>query len=118
MPAKVILTEKFGLFTDQWSPKIVARFNDNEVRLCKLEGDYHWHQHDETDEMFLVIEGTLDIDFEDRTETLATGEMIVVPAGTQHRPRAPYGEAKVFVMDAEGTPNSGDAATATRAVDI
>ena len=118
MPQKVVLAEKFAAFSEQWSPKIVARFNDNEVRLCKLEGDFHWHQHDETDEMFLVVEGALEIDFEDRTETLGPGEMIIVPRGTQHRPRAPHGEAKVFVMDAEDTPNSGDPATATVAVDI
>ncbi len=118
MPAKVSLEEKFGLFTEQWSPKIVARFNDNEVRLCKVEGEYHWHHHADTDEMFLVIEGELEIDFENRTETLAAGELIVVPRGTQHRPRAARGEAKVFVMDAAGTPNSGNEATATKAVDL
>ena len=118
MPRKVSLTEKFGRFSDLWSPKIVARFNDNEVRLCKLEGEFHWHRHDDTDEMFLVIEGALEIDFDDRTETLGPGEMVVVPAGTQHRPRAPHGEAKVFVMDAADTPNTGDEATATRAIDI
>ncbi|WP_284124264.1 cupin domain-containing protein [Parerythrobacter aestuarii] len=117
-PQKVVLAEKFAAFSEQWSPKIVARFNNSEVRLCKLEGEFHWHQHDNTDEMFLVIEGTLDIDFEDRTESLVAGEMIVVPRGTQHRPRATSGEAKVFVMDAEGTPNTGDEATATEAVEI
>ncbi len=115
---KVNLADKFTAFSEQWSPKIVARFNDNEVRLCKLEGEFHWHHHPDTDEMFLVIEGELQIDFEDRTETLGPGEMIVVPRGTEHRPRAPHGEVKVFVMDAEGTPNSGDEATATRAVEI
>ena len=118
MTTKVDLSEKFALFHEQWSPKIVARFNDNEVRLCKLEGEYHWHHHADTDEMFLVVDGELEIDFEDRTETLAAGEMIVVPAGTEHRPRAAKGEAKVFVMDAEGTPNSGDEATATKAVEL
>ena len=118
MPQKVVLDQKFAAFSEQWSPKIVARFNENEVRLCKLEGEFHWHQHDHTDEMFLVIEGALEIDFEDRTECLGPGEMIIVPRGTQHRPRAPYGEAKVFVMDAEGTPNTGNEATATAAVEL
>ncbi|ABC64368.1 cupin domain-containing protein [Erythrobacter litoralis] len=117
-PTKVVLGEKFAAFSEQWSPKIVARFNGNEVRLCKLEGDFHWHQHDETDEMFLVVEGELEIDFVDRTETLKAGEMIVVPRGTEHRPRAPRGEAKVFVMDAADTPNTGNKATATKAVDL
>ena len=118
MTSKVNLEEKFALFSDQWSPKIVARFNENEARLCKLEGEFHWHHHADTDEMFLVIEGELEIDFEDHTETLGPGEMIVVPAGVEHRPRAAKGEAKVFVMDADGTPNTGDAATAALAAEI
>lgn len=118
MASKVNLSEKFALFSEQWSPKIVARFNSNEIRLCKLEGEYHWHHHSGTDELFLVVEGVLEIDFEHGTERLRPGEMVVVPAGTEHRPRAVDGEAKVFVMDAEGTPNSGDPATATLAVDI
>ncbi|MXO89225.1 cupin domain-containing protein [Pontixanthobacter aquaemixtae] len=117
-PSKVILAEKFPAFSDQWSPKIVARFNHNEVRLCKLEGDFHWHHHADTDEMFLVVDGQLEIDFRDRTETLGAGEMIIVPRGTEHRPRAPHGEAKVFVMDAADTPNTGNEATATKAVDL
>lgn len=115
---KVNLQEKFGLFDDQWSPKLVARFNQNEVRLCKLEGDFHWHHHSDTDELFLVVEGEIEIDFEGRTELLKTGEMIVVPAGTEHRPRAANGEAKVIIMDAEGTPNTGDEATAATVNEI
>ena len=118
MTGKVVLAEKFGQFAEHWAPKIVARFNGNEIRLCRVEGEYHWHSHPDTDELFLVVEGELEIDFRDRTETLRPGEMIVVPAGTEHRPRAPHGEAKLFVMDTEGTPNSGDPETATLAVDI
>lgn len=109
---KINLDEKFGLFSEQWSPKLVTRYNQNEVRLSKLEGEFHWHHHANTDELFLVVEGKLEIDFEDRTETLQPGEMIVVPAGTEHRPRAMKGEVKVLVMDADGTPNTGDEATA------
>jgi mannose-6-phosphate isomerase-like protein (cupin superfamily) len=112
MPTKVNLIEKFSLFSEQWSPKLVARYNQNEVRLSKLEGDFHWHHHAHTDELFLVLEGELEIDFEDRTEHLKAGELIVVPAGTEHRPRAMKGEAKVLVMDADGTPNTGDEETA------
>lgn len=118
MPRKVALAEKFAAFSEQWSPKIVARYNDNEVRLCRLEGEFHWHSHADTDELFLVLEGTLEIDFADRTESLGAGEMIVVPRGTEHRPRAPRGEALVFVMDADGTPNTGDETTATKAVEL
>lgn len=118
MATKVNLSDKFALFTEQWSPRLAARYNGNEVRLAKLEGDFHWHAHPDTDELFLVIEGELDIEFRERTETLTAGEMIVVPRGTEHWPRARKGEVKVLIMDAEDTPNTGDAATAFTPVEV
>ncbi|MEO0419196.1 MAG: cupin domain-containing protein [Pseudomonadota bacterium] len=118
MAGKINLAEKFALFDDRWAPRLAARYNGNEVRLAKLEGDFHWHKHDETDELFLVIEGELDIEFRDRTETLSAGEMIVVPRGTEHCPRARKGEVKVVIMDSEGTPNTGDEATAFKPVEV
>ena len=117
-PVKVSLADKFALFDEQWAPRLAARYNGNEVRLAKLEGDFHWHQHDATDELFLVIEGKLEIEFEDRTQTLGAGEMIVVPRGTLHCPRAPQGEVKVLIIDAEGTPNTGDEETAYTPVEV
>ncbi|MDJ0978711.1 MAG: cupin domain-containing protein [Erythrobacter sp.] len=118
MPRKINLADKFALFDERWAPRRAARYNGNEVRLAKLEGDFHWHAHPDTDELFLVIAGELDIAFRDRTETLSAGEMIVVPRGTEHCPRARKGEVKVLIMDAEGTPNTGDAATAFTPVEI
>ena len=118
MSDKVNLAEKFALFDEQWAPRLAARYNGNEVRLAKLEGDFHWHQHDDTDELFLVIAGELDIEFRDRTETLKPGEMIVVPRGTEHCPRANKGEVQVMIMDSEGTPNTGDEATAFKPVEV
>lgn len=118
MTQKVRLSDKFALFEEQWAPRLAARYNGNEVRLAKVEGEFHWHKHDETDELFLVIEGELDMEFRDRTETLQTGDLIVVPRGTDHRPCARNGEAKLLVMDADGTPNTGDAATAFTPVEI
>lgn len=118
MPSKVNLSDKFALFDERWAPRLAARYNGNEVRLAKLEGDFHWHAHPDTDELFLVIEGELDIEFRDCTETLKAGEMIVVPRGTEHCPRARKGEVKVLVMDAEGTPNTGDEATAFKPVEV
>ncbi|MEL6541661.1 MAG: cupin domain-containing protein [Pseudomonadota bacterium] len=88
MAGKINLAEKFALFDERWAPRLAARYNGNEVRLAKLEGDFHWHQHDATDELFLVIEGELDIEFRDRTETLKAGEMIVVPRCECSRRRA------------------------------
>ncbi len=117
-PDKINLAEKFAGFADHWAPRLAARYNGNEVRLAKVEGKFHWHSHDDTDELFLVIEGELDMEFRDRTVTLSPGEMIVVPRGTEHRPCARMGEVKLFVMDADGTPNTGDAATAFKPVEI
>ncbi len=116
MNAKVSLAEKLGAFSEQWAPRIVARYNDNEVRLVKVAGEFVWHQHDDTDELFLVLEGALDIEMRDRTVSLAPGELFVVPRRTEHRPCARHGEAKLLLIDPAGLPNTGDAATATLAV--
>jgi mannose-6-phosphate isomerase-like protein (cupin superfamily) len=115
---KVNLQEKFASFSDQWSPKIVARYNQNEVRIVKLEGEFVWHQHDDTDELFLVMEGVLDIELRDRTLTLNPGELFVVPRGTEHRPNARGGEVKLLLIDPADMPNTGDPETATKAVEI
>jgi len=116
--AKVNIAEKLTTFSDHWAPRIVARYNDNEVRLVKVEGEFIWHSHDDTDELFLVIEGQLDIELRERTIHLQPGEMFVVPRGTEHRPIAPNGEAKLLLIDPANMPNTGDASTATKAVEI
>ncbi|MEL6530082.1 MAG: cupin domain-containing protein [Pseudomonadota bacterium] len=118
MASKVSLADKFALFDEQWAPRLAAHYNGNEVRLAKVEGEFHWHQHDNTDELFLVIAGELDMEFRDRTERMVTGDLIVVPKGTEHRPCARNGEAHLLIMDAEGTPNTGDEATAYKPVEV
>lgn len=118
MAQKVTLSDKFALFDEHWAPRLAARYNGNEVRLAKVEGEFHWHQHDGTDELFLVIEGELDMEFRDRTEVMTAGDLIVVPKGTEHRPCARKGEVKLLVMDADGTPNTGDAETAFVPVEV
>ena len=118
MTDKVNLTAKLGAFSDHWAPRIVARYNDHEVRLVKVEGEFIWHQHDDTDELFLIIDGELEMEFRDRTVTLLPGELIVVPKGTQHRPCARRGEVKLLLIDPRDMPNTGDPATATVAVEI
>lgn len=115
---KVNIPEKLASFSDQWAPRIVARYNDHEVRLVKLEGEFIWHQHDDTDELFLVLDGTLDIELRDRVVTLDAGELFVVPRGTEHRPCARSGEVKLLLIDPKDLPNTGDPATATKAVEI
>ncbi|MCB2067058.1 MAG: cupin domain-containing protein [Erythrobacter sp.] len=118
MPAAVNLAAKLASFTDHWAPRIVARYNDNEVRLVRVEGEFVWHSHDDSDELFLVLESELEMEFRDRTERLGPGELIVVPRGTEHRPCARKGEVKLLLMDPRDTPNTGDPATATPAVEI
>ena len=117
-PQKVSLDAKFALFSDHWAPRLAARYNGNEVRLAKVEGEFHWHSHPDTDELFLVIEGELDMEFRDHTEYLSQGDLIVVPRGVEHRPCARKGEVQLLVMDADGTPNTGDAQTAFTPVEV
>lgn len=118
MSDKVNLAERLGCFSDRWAPRIVARYNDHEVRLVKVEGEFIWHSHEDTDELFLILDGTLDMEFRDRTVTLMPGELIVVPKGTEHRPCARHGEVQLMLIDPKDMPNTGDTATATVAVEI
>jgi len=118
MPDKVNIADKFTSFNDTWAPRIVARYNDNEVRLVKVDGEFIWHQHPDTDELFLILDGELDMEFRDRTVTLGPGELLIVPKGTEHRPCARKGEVRMLLIDPKDMPNTGDAATATVAVEI
>lgn len=101
------IQQKFRLFSDQWSPKIIAKMNDVHVKLARIEGDFIWHRHSNTDEVFLVIEGELRIDFRDRSVTLHEGELIVVPKDVEHKPFAAK-ECKILLIEPAGTVNTGD----------
>ena len=118
MRDKVNIPQKLESFTDHWAPRIVARYNDNEVCLVRVEGEFVWHSHADTDDLFLVLDGELDIELRDRTVTLGPGELFVVPKGVEHRPVARRGEVKLLLMEPAGTPNTGDEATATAKVEI
>jgi mannose-6-phosphate isomerase-like protein (cupin superfamily) len=110
------LDAALGKFSDHWNPRIVSRYNGNEVRLAKIQGDFTWHSHADTDELFLVVSGAMSIEFRDGVRHLAAGEMLVVPAGTEHRPFA-ESECHILLMDREGEPNTGqNPSTRTRAV--
>jgi mannose-6-phosphate isomerase-like protein (cupin superfamily) len=115
-PEHVNLADKLAAFSETWAPKIIARYNDNEVRLVKTSGEWVWHKHDETDELFLILDGEFNMDFRDGTVTIRPGELLIVPAGTEHRPAARRGEVQLLLIDPDGTPNTGDDATATKAV--
>ncbi len=116
MSGPVNLEEKFATFSEHWAPRIVARYNDNDVRIVKVAGEFVWHSHPETDDFFLVLDGVLDIELRDRIVTLGPGELFVVPRGVEHRPVARHGEVKLIVIEPVGTLNTGDEATATIAV--
>jgi mannose-6-phosphate isomerase-like protein (cupin superfamily) len=118
MDTKIDLADKFGQFSDHWAPRIVARYNDNEVRLAKAKGDFQWHSHADSDELFLIVSGSLTMEFRDHTEVLEAGQMIVVPKGVDHRPRALNGEVQMVIIDPADTANTGDHKTATKAVEI
>jgi mannose-6-phosphate isomerase-like protein (cupin superfamily) len=102
------LREKFGLFEEQWSPRVIAEMNDYQFKLVKLEGDFVWHSHAETDETFFVVEGELRIDFRDGAVTIGPGEMFVVPKGVEHKPFA-ASVVKLMLVEPKGVVNTGDA---------
>lgn len=99
---------KLNLVHEQWTPKIIARMNDNHFKLVKLQGDFVWHAHLETDEVFILLAGQLDIAMRDRTLHLQPGEMTVIPRGVEHKPYAPE-ECSVLLVEPAGTVNTGDA---------
>ena len=118
MMDKVNLAEKLARFSDQWSPRIVATLNDYDIMVVRVEGEFVWHKHDETDDFFLVLEGQLEIELPDRTVRLGPGELFVVPRGIEHRPCARNGEVKMLLIEPKGTPNTGDQATAALKLEI
>ena len=109
--AKVNLAEKLALFADHWKPRTVTRFNECDVMVVKVQGEFIWHKHDDTDDFFLVLQGELQIRLRDRVVTLRPGELFVVPRGVEHQPYAEK-EVHLLLIEPTGTPNTGDAATA------
>jgi mannose-6-phosphate isomerase-like protein (cupin superfamily) len=105
---EINLASKLALIEEHWSPRIVARINDHDVLLVKVKGEFVWHKHDDTDDLFLVLKGHLTIQLRDRNVDLDEGELFVVPRGVEHCPRADD-EAHVLLIEPVGTPNTGDA---------
>jgi mannose-6-phosphate isomerase-like protein (cupin superfamily) len=99
--------QKFGLFTEQWKPKVVAQMNDYQFKVVKIQGDFVWHHHQETDETFIVIEGELRIDFRDGPVHISAGEMYIVPKGVIHKPFA-AAEVKLLLIEPRGILNTGN----------
>ncbi|WP_268800578.1 cupin domain-containing protein [Pseudomonas huanghezhanensis] len=103
----VNFAQKYSLFSEQWQPKVIARMNDYQFKLARLEGEFVWHSHADTDETFIVIEGQLRIDFRDGFVMLSAGELYVVPKGVEHKPWAEK-EVKLMLIEPEGVINTGD----------
>lgn len=104
---KINFKDKFKKFSDQWSPKVIAELNDYQFKLVKIQNDFVWHKHNHTDEVFIVLEGKMSIEFKNETITLEEGEMIVVPKGTKHKPFA-NDEASIMLVEPKGVLNTGD----------
>ena len=98
--------QKFGLFSEPWQPKVIAEMNDYQFKLARLQGDFIWHHHDDTDETFIVVEGRLRIDFRDGHVDVSQGEMFVVPKGVEHKPYAEH-EVKLMLIEPRGVVNTG-----------
>jgi mannose-6-phosphate isomerase-like protein (cupin superfamily) len=108
MSDPINLDERFARFADQWSPKVIAKLNDYEIKLVRVQGEFVWHEHDDTDELFLVLDGELTIQLRARDVVLRAGELFVVPRGVEHCPRAD-GEVRALLLEPAGVVNTGRA---------
>ncbi|WP_367374978.1 cupin domain-containing protein [Pseudomonas lini] len=99
--------EKLALFSEQWAPKVIAEMNDYQFKVVKIEGDFVWHSHADTDETFIVLEGELRIDLREGAVVVRQGEMYVVPKGVEHKPYAER-EVKMLLIEPRGVLNTGD----------
>ena len=118
MGDKVNLAEKLAIFSDHWAPRIVAHYNVNDIMVVRVEGEFNWHRHVDSDDFFLILDGELDIELRDRTVILGPGELFVVPQGVEHRPCARRGEVKMLLIEPAGMPNTGDETTAAMKIEI
>lgn len=105
------LTSKLSMFDAHWSPKRVAGFNGHDIMVVKASGDFGWHVHEDTDDFFLVLHGTLTVHLRDRDVQVGPGELYIIPAGVEHRTSAAT-EAHLLLIEPAGTPNTGDPSTA------
>lgn len=108
MVEKINLLEKFQLFSDHWSPKVIGALNGQLIKIAKIKDEFIWHSHAEEDELFLVVKGTLHMDFRDGTQVIQPGEILVVPKGVEHRPRTGGEEVFILMIEPATTLNTGN----------
>ncbi|HEX6833116.1 MAG TPA: cupin domain-containing protein [Rudaea sp.] len=113
-PVPINLRDKLARFSEHWSPRVIAEMNDYQFKLVKLQGEFVWHSHADTDEVFFVVDGAMAIDFRDGRVELKTGEMVVVPRGVEHKPFAQE-ECRVLLIEPRGVVNTGEAGGALTA---
>lgn len=111
------LARKLATFGEHWQPRTVATFNGHDIMVVKVQGEFVWHHHGDSDDLFLVLKGNIRIELRDRTVRLGPGQLFVVPRGVEHRPVADE-EAHLLLIEPTGTPNTGDPATAARRREI
>ncbi|WP_338520041.1 cupin domain-containing protein [Alteromonas gracilis] len=105
--SKINVLEKFSKFSECWTPKVIAEMNDYQFKLARFKGEFTWHEHKDTDEVFFVVQGEMGIEFRDKTIHLSEGEMMVVPKGVEHKPFADN-ECKVMLVEPKGVVNTGE----------
>lgn len=110
------LKQKLSSFSEHWTPKIIAQMNDTHFKVVKFSGDFVWHRHEDTDEVFIVVDGNMSIQFRDGKVDLTTGELFVVPRGLEHKPFAEK-ECRVLLVEPAGTVNTGSAGGQRTAAD-
>ena len=108
------LDEKFGLFSDHWSPRVVAEMNDCQFKLAKIQGEFVWHEHADTDEVFIVMKGRMTIEFRDGEVEVGAGEMFVVKKGVEHKPVAQE-ECEIMIVEPRGVVNTGQSESGLKA---
>ena len=111
---KINFKDKFALFNEQWQPKVIAEMNDYQFKLTKIQGHFVWHDHKDTDEVFIIFKGAMRMDYRDKKVILNEGEMCVVPKGVEHKPYAEH-ECHIMVIEPRGVVNTGDAGDEMRA---
>lgn len=109
--AAINLVDKLATFSEHWQPRVIGQFNDHDLMVVKVKGEFVWHAHDDTDDFFMVLKGRITIRMHEGDVTLGAGEIFVVPKGVAHCPVADE-EAHLLLIERQGTPNTGDAATA------
>ena len=107
----VNLNDKLAQFSTHWDPHVIADYNGNDVMVVKFQGEFPFHDHPDTDDFFLVLEGEMTMNLDGQSHTVKAGELFIVPKGITHRPRAEH-ECKVLLIEPKGVPNTGDPATA------